>query len=222
WSRPPVRTRSRPWSWCSRSAAAICDRPALWMQTKRTSGTLFTSTPFARPDDQRRWRVLFGVPATDGWSVERFIPCPLGIDLDRYSDIGFFIDRCQYGSVDVSVDGMDSVGSARPPGPLPIVQDAVACSPSILAAALDELEAAELARSFAALADPARLRLFSLIAAQPGGEVCACALVEPLGRSQPTVSHHLKVLYEAGLVDRERRGNWIWYWVVRDRLEALR
>jgi len=120
------------------------------------------------------------------------------------------------------MDGMDNVGSARPPGPLPIVQDAVACSPSILAAALDELEAAELARSFAALADPARLRLFSLIAAQPGGEVCACALVEPLGRSQPTVSHHLKVLYEAGLVDRERRGNWIWYWVVRDRLEALR
>jgi len=87
---------------------------------------------------------------------------------------------------------------------------------------LAELEAGELARSFAALADPARLRLFSLIAAQPGGEVCACALVEPLGRSQPTVSHHLKVLYEAGLVGRERRGNWIWYWVIRDRLEALR
>lgn len=71
------------------------------------------------------------------------------------------------------------------------------------------------------MADPARLRLFSLIAAQPSGEVCACALVEPLGRSQPTVSHHLRVLYEAGLVDRERRGTWIWYWVVPGRLEAL-
>jgi ArsR family transcriptional regulator len=120
------------------------------------------------------------------------------------------------------MDGMESVGSARRPGPLPIVRDTEVCSPSILAAPLGELEAAELARSFAALADPARLRLFSLIAAQPGGEVCACALVEPLGRSQPTVSHHLRVLYEAGLVDRERRGNWIWYWVVRGRLEALR
>jgi len=97
-----------------------------------------------------------------------------------------------------------------------------ACCPSILAAPLGESDAAELARGFAALADPARLRLFSLIAAQPEGEVCACALVEPLGRSQPTVSHHLRVLYEAGLVYREKRGTWVWYWVVPGRLEALR
>ena len=71
------------------------------------------------------------------------------------------------------------------------------------------------------MADPARLRLLSLIAAHTGGEVCACELVEPLGKSQPTVSHHLKVLYEAGLVDREKRGTWVWYWVVPGRLEAL-
>ena len=87
---------------------------------------------------------------------------------------------------------------------------------------IDEAAAADLAKGFHALADPARLRLLSLIAAQPSGEVCACELVEPLGRSQPTVSHHLKVLYEAGLVDRERRSSWIWYRVVPDRLEALR
>lgn len=93
---------------------------------------------------------------------------------------------------------------------------------SILAAPLGELDAAALARGFAALADPARLRLFSLIAAQPSGEVCACALVEPLGRSQPTVSHHLKVLFEAGLVGREKRGSWVWYWAEPGRLEALR
>ena len=99
--------------------------------------------------------------------------------------------------------------------------EAEACC-SILAAPLGEADAAELARGFAALADPARLRLFSLIAAQPSGEVCACALAEPLGRSQPTVSHHLKVLYEAGLVHRERRGTWIWYRAVPARLEALR
>lgn len=96
------------------------------------------------------------------------------------------------------------------------------CCAPILAGPLDEQDAAELSRGFAALADPARLRLFSLIAAQPQGEVCACALVGPLGRSQPTVSHHLRVLYEAGLVNRERRGTWVWYRVMPGRLAALR
>ncbi|GAC1362652.1 MAG: metalloregulator ArsR/SmtB family transcription factor [Actinomycetota bacterium] len=96
------------------------------------------------------------------------------------------------------------------------------CCPSSLAAPIGEEEAAGLAKGFAALADPARLRLFSLIAAQPAGEVCACALVEPLGRSQPTVSHHLRILYEAGLVNRQKRGTWVWYWAVPQRVEALR
>jgi ArsR family transcriptional regulator len=94
------------------------------------------------------------------------------------------------------------------------------CCPSELASPLDETEAVQLAKAFAALADPARLRLFSLISAQPG-PVCACSLVEPLGRSQPTVSHHLRVLFEAGLVGRERRGTWVWYWAVPGRIEAL-
>ena len=94
------------------------------------------------------------------------------------------------------------------------------CCPSVLEAALDEDEAAALAKAFAALADPARLRLLSLVAAAP--EVCACELVEPLARSQPTVSHHLKVLFEAGLVAREKRGTWVWYSVVPERLRALR
>ena len=74
------------------------------------------------------------------------------------------------------------------------------CCPSLLDAPLEPGAAVELAAAFAALADPARLRLLSLIAAQPSGEVCACDLVAPLGKSQPTVSHHLKVLREAGLV----------------------
>ncbi|HEY8202826.1 MAG TPA: metalloregulator ArsR/SmtB family transcription factor [Actinomycetota bacterium] len=102
------------------------------------------------------------------------------------------------------------------------MDDAESCCPTDLALPLSEPEANELARRFAALADPARLRLFSLIAAQPAGEVCACALVGPLGRSQPTVSHHLRVLYEAGLVDRERRGTWIWYRCAPAPIEALR
>jgi len=93
---------------------------------------------------------------------------------------------------------------------------------SVLVEPIDEETAAELAKGFHALADPARLRLLSLIAGQSEGEVCACDLVQPLGKSQPTVSHHLKVLYEAGLVDRDKRGSWIWYRVVPERLDALR
>src|SRR2546423_14340316 len=103
-----------------------------------------------------------------------------------------------------------------------VVTEAETCCRADLSTPLGEPEARELARAFAALADPARLRLFSLIAAQPEGEVCACALVEPLGRSQPTVSHHLRVLYEAGLVDREKRGTGVWYRPVPERVEALR
>ena len=93
---------------------------------------------------------------------------------------------------------------------------------SVLVAPIDDRAAVELATGFHALADPARLRLLGLIAAQPTGEICACDLVEPLGKSQPTVSHHLKVLYQAGLVTRDKRGSWVWYRVVPERLEALR
>ncbi len=96
------------------------------------------------------------------------------------------------------------------------------CCPPLLGGPVEEEDALPLARAFAALADPVRLRLLSLIASQPSGEVCACELVEPLGRSQPTVSHHLRVLFEAGLVEREKRGTWVWYRVVTDRLAVLR
>lgn len=78
-----------------------------------------------------------------------------------------------------------------------------------------------MAALFRALGEPARLRLISLIAAQPRGEICACDLVEPLGLSQPTVSHHLKVLYEVGLLQKERRATWIYYQIVPERLLAL-
>ncbi|MGK7924957.1 MAG: ArsR/SmtB family transcription factor [Spirulina sp.] len=96
------------------------------------------------------------------------------------------------------------------------------CCPSLLSAILKPEEAQQLASLFRVLGEPARLRLISLIAAQPQGEVCACDLVEPLGLSQPTVSHHLKVLYQAGLLERERRGTWIYYKIVAQRLETLR
>jgi len=93
---------------------------------------------------------------------------------------------------------------------------------SVLVEPVGRREADDLSAAFKALADPARLRVLSLIASQPSGEVCACDLVAPIGRSQPTVSHHLKVLYEAGLVTKEKRGSWIWYRAVPERLEELR
>ena len=103
-----------------------------------------------------------------------------------------------------------------------ITVDAVQeCCPSVLAAPLDAAQAAELAKGFAALADPARLRVISMLAAAEGGEVCVCDFVVPLGRSQPTISHHLKVLGEAGLVVSDRRGKWVWYHLVPERLASL-
>jgi ArsR family transcriptional regulator, arsenate/arsenite/antimonite-responsive transcriptional repressor len=72
------------------------------------------------------------------------------------------------------------------------------------------------------VADPVRLRLLSLLASAESGEVCVCEMVEPLGRSQPTVSHHLKILVEAGLVVGEKRGRWVWYRAVPEKLARLR
>lgn len=96
------------------------------------------------------------------------------------------------------------------------------CCASVREPELSEVDATALARGFAALADPSRLRLLSLLTTAEAGEVCACDLVEPLGRSQPTVSHHLKVLFEVGLVAREKRGIWVWYRAVPERLDQLR
>ena len=105
--------------------------------------------------------------------------------------------------------------------PIAVLESDVCC-PTIREAPLTEHDASELARSFAALADAARLRILSLLASAERGEVCACDLVEPVGRSQPTVSHHLKVLTEAGLIAGDKRGRWIWYRVVPEQLSRLR
>ena len=107
---------------------------------------------------------------------------------------------------------------------LPVLeQPAVeACCAPLVAEVPSAEDAQTLARQFAALADPVRLQLVSLLATADGGAVCACDLVGPVGKSQPTVSHHLKVLAEAGLVTSERRGRNVWYAVVPAALEALR
>jgi ArsR family transcriptional regulator len=95
------------------------------------------------------------------------------------------------------------------------------CCPPLLAGPLDQEEAEQLAAALKALADPARLRLISHLAASPDAEACVCDLTAPLGLTQPTVSHHLKVLYDAGLLDRRRRGSWVYYRLLPDRLDAL-
>lgn len=92
---------------------------------------------------------------------------------------------------------------------------------SVLEAPLSDEDADRTARQFKALADPARVKLLSLIASSPDGELCVCNLTGPLGLSQPTVSHHLKVLTEAGFLERERRQSWAYFRVRRDTLDAV-
>lgn len=95
----------------------------------------------------------------------------------------------------------------------------VACCSPLSESELSDEEAAQAASIFGALADPVRLRMLSLIAAQP--EVCSCALEGPLGKSQPTISHHTRVLSEAGLIEGEKRGRWMWWHVVPGQLNQV-
>lgn len=95
------------------------------------------------------------------------------------------------------------------------------CATSLVRAPLGAADAEGLARVFKALGDPNRLRLLSLIASHEGGEACVCDLTEPLDLSQPTVSHHLRVLREAGLVSSERRGTWVHYSLVPEALQRV-
>ena len=111
---------------------------------------------------------------------------------------------------------------ASPPSaasvPLPVLD----CMPLLSGAPLDDQAAAQLAGVLRVLADPGRLRILSLIQAQPAREACVCHLTDALGLSQPTVSHHLRVLFGAGLLGRERRGNWVYYRAVPGALDGLR
>jgi ArsR family transcriptional regulator len=99
--------------------------------------------------------------------------------------------------------------------------DAGPCCPPLSSAPLSEADAEVLAGRLKALADPARLRLMSLVLASDAGEGCICDLTDPLGLSQPTVSHHMKVLVEAGLLEREKRGRWAYFRAVPGAMDAL-
>ncbi len=110
------------------------------------------------------------------------------------------------------------------PADLPVVAvtGPEACAqPALVSEPIDEASAAGLAQVFRALGDPVRLRLVSLIGAREGGEVCVCDLTSAFELSQPTISHHLKVLREAGLIDSERRGTWVYYRLVPAALERM-
>ncbi len=107
---------------------------------------------------------------------------------------------------------------------LPILSmpDVGTCCAPLQATPLETAQATELARRFAALSDPVRLRLLSLLATSADGAVCACDLVEPVGKSQPTVSHHLALLADAGLITKVKLGRWVHCSVVPERLAVLR
>ena len=101
-----------------------------------------------------------------------------------------------------------------------VMADPACCTP-LLREPITAGQAADLARKLKALADPTRLRLVSMVAAHDGGEACVCDLTEPLGLSQPTISHHLKILVEAGIFTRDKRGVWAYYSLVPSAMEAL-
>jgi ArsR family transcriptional regulator, arsenate/arsenite/antimonite-responsive transcriptional repressor len=96
-----------------------------------------------------------------------------------------------------------------------------ACAIPLIREPIGVSTASTLARVFKALGDPVRLRLVSLIGAHEGGEVCVCELTEAFDLTQPTISHHLKVLRDAGIIDGERRGTWVYYWLVPATLERM-
>jgi ArsR family transcriptional regulator len=123
-----------------------------------------------------------------------------------------YIDKCQWMREDRSVTA----------SPRLISTDAIAacCSP-VTAGVVSDETAATLALMFKALGDPSRVRLLSLIAAAPAGEACVCDMTQSVGLSQPTVSHHMRTLVEAGLATREQRGKWAYYRVVPAVLRSL-
>jgi ArsR family transcriptional regulator, arsenate/arsenite/antimonite-responsive transcriptional repressor len=112
-----------------------------------------------------------------------------------------------------------SIASLQNRPVLPVI-DQACCTP-LLREPITASQAADLARLFKALADPTRLRLVAMVAAHDGGEACVCDLTEPLGLTQPTISHHLKILVDAGIFTRDKRGVWAYYALVPSAMDAL-
>ena len=133
--------------------------------------------------------------------------------VDAYHAQG--IDRCQ------CLSHTGQVTTAPDLQTRPLLPLAEACCTPLLREPITASQAAELARLLKALADPTRLRLVSMVAAHEGGEACVCELTEPLGLTQPTISHHLKILVDAGIFTRDKRGVWAYYALVPSAMDAL-
>ena len=127
------------------------------------------------------------------------------------------IDRCQCLPHTGRVTTTTTAGAQN----RPLLPVAGACCTPLLREPITAGQAADLARLLKALADPTRLRLVSMVAAHEGGEACVCELTEPLGLTQPTISHHLKILVDAGIFTRDKRGVWAYYALVPDVLGSL-
>ncbi len=113
---------------------------------------------------------------------------------------------------------MTTTADQAAPASLPLASE---CCTPLLRQPITAVQAADLARMLKALADPVRLQLVSMVAAHEGGEACACELTSPLGLTQPTISHHLKILVDAGIFTRDKRGVWAYYALVPAALSAL-
>jgi ArsR family transcriptional regulator len=114
---------------------------------------------------------------------------------------------------------MSTAATSQPWRELSLLADE--CCTPLVREPLSADQAADLARILKALADPTRLRLVSMVAAHDGGEACVCDLTDPLGLTQPTISHHLKILVDAGIFTRDQRGKWAYYALVPRALDAL-
>jgi ArsR family transcriptional regulator, arsenate/arsenite/antimonite-responsive transcriptional repressor len=125
------------------------------------------------------------------------------------------IDRCQ------CLTHTDQVTATAGLQDRPVLPLADECCTPLLRQPITASQAADLARMFKALADPTRLRLVSMVAAHEGGEACVCELTERLGLTQPTISHHLKILVDAGIFTRDKRGVWAYYALVPAAMDAL-
>jgi ArsR family transcriptional regulator, arsenate/arsenite/antimonite-responsive transcriptional repressor len=128
------------------------------------------------------------------------------------------IDKCQY----VGHTGVVSVATVSRSVSNSAPAVLTSCCAPVIGGIIDQAAAESLAHVFKALGDPTRVGLLSLIAAAEDGEACVCDLIEPVGLSQPTVSHHMKLLVDAGLVSREQRGKWAYYRVIHETLMTIR
>jgi len=157
--------------------------------------------------------------AIDGYPAAEIDKCQCVLHTDRVARPSVAEIQTLPAGIEASPTGTEA---ARPIGTeVPGPAGRQACCTPLLREPISASQAADLARLLKALADPTRLRLVSMVAAHEGGEACVCELTEPLGLTQPTISHHLKILVDAGIFTRDKRGVWAYYALVPAAMDAL-